>query len=397
MWIVDKRMQTVRTLGPDELALVTSFVEHTNRGQDVERANALLRGIRTDGYWLACDCNMPAPVMNVALLDSGRLVIRNNPDGHSHKEICPFAKDDSAGENQQKQSGHNIGRIGLDGHIALHVEFSGGSKGDVRQISKNGAISSSPKKKVLSVLLTLMEQAGLTRYDPTNGPSLTEQFAALRQAADRMTLHPGIPLGRYFDSRLNNQRLVAMSKRLREDIDFGSSRKVGLLVDIIDSIHGREITVSGGDSLHFFGRVERAAPVTSPSLALATVTSQQQGLRFFELGQVASVPVASKRILFPLHSGEQRESILDLFSLLEWLSKKGVNVIAARHPFAVGRDHLIELRHRNKMLTLDLTEGLGGQAIESIEQPNIIALSQYRDISAMKRHIAGAFMELVND
>lgn len=392
MWIVDKQLRTVRSLSGDEAALLTRFVENSNVGRDVERANSIIRAIRADNHWLACACAKPVPVMHIALLDSGRLVIRNNPDGAPHAGDCKFAREMARLGGSSPATGQDVTRIGIDGHIALHAEFSSSSRGNPSQISRSGAIGNGPRKRVLSLLLSLIEASGLNRYDPSVPRTLSEQFAALRQAADAMTIHPGLPLGRFFDTRINQGRLIGMAKRLRETTDFGQARRIALLADLVEGIAGREILLSDSERIGFFGHVERRGAATAPSLALATVTTQQPGLRFYELGQVAAVPVASKRTLFPIHAMEQREHVLQILGLLDWLQRKGVPVVAVRKLFAAGSDHEIELRHKMKIVVIDLTQGIEPPAPTG-HQTDRIMLSQYPDIDVMKRHLVKIFME----
>lgn len=393
MWIVDKQLKTVRSLSSDEAALLNRFVENSNVGQDVERANAIVRAIRSDYHWLACDCAKPVPVMNIALLDSGRLVIRNNPDGAPHADDCNFAREIARAGASGAHRGQDVTRTGLDGHIALHAEFSEGSRGKPSQISRSSAPGVPARKKVLSLLLSLMEASGLNRYDPSAPLNLGEQFAALRKAADAMTIHPGLPLGRFFDTRINQGRLIAMAKRLRETSDFGHARRIALLSDLIEGTVGREILLSDAERISFFGNIERSHATTAPSLALATVTTQQANMRFYELGQVAAVPVASRRTLFPIHGAETRDDVLQILGLLDWLQRKGVTVVAVRNLFASGSDHEIELRHKMKIVVIDLTAGIEPPTPTGIASDRIM-LSQYADIDVMKRHLVKIFMEV---
>lgn len=393
MWIVDKQLKTVRSLSSDEAALLSRFVENSNVGQDVARANAILRAIRTDNHWLTCNCAKPAPVMNIALLDTGRLVIRNNPDGAPHSAQCNFARELARAGTTKAQDGQNVTRVGLNGHVALHVEFSEGSRGKPSQISRSSASSTPARKRVLSLLLSLIEASGLNRYDPSAVRTLAEQFAALRKAADAMTLHPGLPMGRFFDTRINQGRLIAMAKRLRDTNDFGDARRIALLADLIEGTVGREILLSDSERIGFFGHVERSGATTAPSLALTTVTTQQANVRFYELGQVAAVPVVSRRTLFPIHAAETRGNVLQIFGLLDWLQRKGITVVAVRNLFSSGSEHEIELRHRMKIVVIDLTEGIESPPPTGVASDRVM-LSQYPDIDVMKRHLVKIFMEL---
>src|SRR5690606_1728914 len=162
-------------------------------------------------------------------------------------------------------------------------------------------------------------------------------------------------------------RLFYMAKRLRESTDFGTNRKVGLMMDVIAGTASRTIKLSNGDDLDFFGSVERNLATNNPSLALATVTTQQAGSKFFELGQLAIAPVASRRVMFPVGAGEDSKDVVQILDLLDWLQGQGVRVVAVRYLFTSEGGSLIELRHTQKIVTVNLAEGQPKQGFDDVD------------------------------
>jgi hypothetical protein len=397
MWIVNRQLQGIRTLNGGEIALIKSYLANTVAGIDVVRSTALLREVRSQHHWLTCGCTNPAPVMHVALLDTGRLVIRNNQNGPEHSAGCDFARQIAVGSARSQSKAAVVVKQQPDDLIRLHSNFSNAGAGKGSSTVSGKQQTSQPKKRLLSLLLTLMDMAELNRYDPADPQDNSAQFKALRDAADRLTVHPGIPLSRFFDTRVRKDRLFYMAKRLRESTDFGTNRKVGLMMDVIAGTAGRTIKLSNGDELDFFGSVERNFASHNPSLVLATVTTQQAGSKFFELGQLAVVPVASRNVMFPVGAGEDPKDVVRVLELLDWLQRKGVRVVAVRYLFTSEGGSLIELRHTQKIVTLNLAEGQPKQDFDddkSAAPGEVLERCNYRDIDQMKRHIAKVFLEL---
>ncbi|MDH0960901.1 hypothetical protein EGJ86_22285 [Pseudomonas sp. o96-267] len=349
MRIIDRSLATIRKISLSEYESLRLFA----LGKASAPRELLLR-IRKDGHWLACECCHPAPVMHVAMRDTGMLSLKNNPDAADHTAKCPFAR--SGGEN--KTSGgtvsHKAERFVDGGHITLHSEIQPTGKRNTRQISRSDVVPRVRPKPVLSLLLSLMEMAGLHRYCPSAPVRLSDQYAALRAAAARFTVTPGIPLQHILDTRISKSRLFAMAKLLRETEQFGSSRRYGLLLDVITKVGPRQL-ICDGVELDFFGNAELLHGRSTPLLTLATVTTQEYGSNYYQLGKAAFVPVLSQHNLFPVVDDADRANVENLFGLLRWMhEKKEIEVAAARGLFQAGSGYVVELRHGANLLTVDL-------------------------------------------
>lgn len=400
MWIIDKaNRQQVRSLTTGEVELLEKFVEDALGGQAAERANALLRGIRRDHQWLGCNCAKPMPVLHVALLDTGKLSLKNNQHGALHRATCVFRHENTSGKNEKRASSNTLDPIDPSSHIALHSEFSETSRGEVGKISRSSASRTErSQNRLIALLWSLCESAGLTAWSPVQRKTVSEQFAALRAASKRYTLSPGIPMEAYLDTRMTKQRLVAMSKRLRESKQFGHHRRVGLLLDVLDSVQGREVTLFDGDTVDFFGHLERQHRLSSPLLALATVTASRAHSNFYELGHIAALPVLSKTELFPVMNAEDRAYVAEIFRLLEWLFKaRAIEVSALRRLSALPGEESLELRSRHLILHVDLaTTALSEGEIPPVTMPETLRLCDYPSLDDFKKVIVKRFIGAAN-
>ncbi|WP_122378171.1 hypothetical protein [Pseudomonas cannabina] len=394
MWVLTHDLGTVRTLSDRERELLEGFVASNLAGQEVAHANSLLRRIRSDGQWIGCECCLPMPVLNVALMDSGRLVMRNNPEGNQHKPGCPFSHDLIKNKPASKPKDHLVTRVNDDSHIALHSEFQSSGKGSVPKISRtDAAVTQVPPRKLLSLSMSILERAGLNVFSPASKPSVAHQYEAIRKSVRSLTLSPGVPLDNFFETKLSKQRLVAMSVKLRASKAFGASRRVGLLMDTIQGVKGRSLQLFGSDELTFFGHIERSAPPSFPALALATVTGQAASTGFFEIGNVATIPVLSKTCLFPVFDEADRTAVQSIFGLLDWFyTTKKIEITAVRHIFSLDGGALLELRSPKLILYVCFQDANMGEGAPPANMIEVVRLSTFENLSGLKKALTKRFL-----
>ncbi|MFP5428876.1 MAG: hypothetical protein ACLGJA_24195, partial [Gammaproteobacteria bacterium] len=106
MRIIEKNATLVRSLTPAEEELLAGFASASLSGPAVLQANQMLMKVRSANQWLACDCRKDAlPVLNIALNgDTGRLILRNNPDTPEHAPGCPFTKDEREADERRNET-----------------------------------------------------------------------------------------------------------------------------------------------------------------------------------------------------------------------------------------------------------------------------------------------------
>lgn len=387
MWIIRKNGGSVRELSVDERALLVQFADGSCHGFAFDRASRLLRSVRQDNHWLACGCAKPAPTLNVAMRDTGQLVLRNNPTDAAHEESCPFAKMESSGDSARRTAAP-ISRYLPDSEISLHDEFAAPAQagGESPRAGGSKVGSQSRRKRQLSLLYTLIEAAGLHEYDPGSPKSISDQYQRLREVAGRYHLVGRVPL--QLDTHLDKRALTLMAQRLRESTFFGRHRRVGLLLDMIEKVAGRELVLHGGKTLDFHGHLERVGTTQGPLLALVTVTNQAQSARYFEVGNVGVISALSRSCLMPVLDEAERMPLGELTALLDWLYKKHQRrVVMRRDLFAGGA--CIELVGRDRSISVQLF----GHPL--VEDEDTLLLSDPTKIDVFKKRVVKAFLSEV--
>lgn len=389
MWIVARDGFTIRELSSSERALLVGYSQSTLTNHEHEQAARILRAVRKDTNWIGCDCCKPMPLLNVALRESGTLVLRNHPNGVPHTDNCPLIKQETDSGSGNEASSHSLVRVTPDGHVALHREFSGDSRGNPQQISRTGASSKTGKhKKQLSLLLSIAESASLNEYDPAKDKTLSEQFVRIREAMTRYTLAPAVPALSFTDTKIDKRRITQLALKLRDSTAFGTHRKYGLLIDLVHEFKGRSLTLKDDQTVDFFGHVEKFGAAQAPYLVLATVATQQARTSFFELGHLALIPVLSLRTFFPVLNSIERAQITGLIGIVDWLYEKHkVRVIMRRQLF----DSLncLQFQGNGKLLNVDLSAtSLGGESPSSI-----LSLKECNDdLEILKKRVAKYFL-----
>jgi hypothetical protein len=397
MWIIDRQLKQVRALGADERALLVGFAVGALESKEEQQASDLLRKIRTANQWLECDCTQivsmtghgVSPVLHVALMDDSRVVVRNNPEGALHLSDCPFSHDSISERTGSRSVSHTVSRLGEEAVVALHSEFRPPRQGPAQQNSRRNE-PAEPKvksKHLVSLLLTLIERADLHVYRPATKRSLTDQFAALKAAATAFTLAPGVALGNVLSTNINNQALVKMSMNLRVSDAFGESRRVGLLLDGVAKVSGHTITTATGQAIDYFGRTERSVPSSFPALALASVTTEKAGDRFYKVGNVAFIPTLSGSNFFPCVGDLDRVCSSEIMKLVDWFySVKKIEINVFRHLFAADGGSLLVLRSNRLTLHLDFSR-LPLAPDQAVEGPRTLRLSDFDTFESLKKAI----------
>lgn len=385
MRIVDRSLQTLRQLSVVEEEALRMFASGRSGPPQ------LLARIRAKHHWLACDCISPAPVMHVAQKDGARLVLKNNPDAADHAPGCLFSRSDSSTKNGQSKNSHSADRMAVNGHCALHSEFQRVRKGEPQQISRSNAVPTPRPKAVLSLLMSLIELAGLDTFSPAKPLSLADQYSALRRAAGRFVIKPAIPLDHLLDTRITKQRLVSMAKKLRETDAFGSARRYGVLVDVLKKTGPRQLVLDDGTTMDFFGNAEALHARSVPLLAMATVATQEVSSNFYQLGKVAFIPTLSARHLFPVVDDVDRANVQELFSLLRWLhEKRNIDVTVTRNLFQAGAGYVVSLKAGAQLLELDLNPSPLGDASPC---DTCLSISHFGSFEALKKRVIAVFLK----
>ena len=383
MFVVNRKLGTVRKLNDVEKLALLEF----QRTGESAGATTLLRNVHRDSYWIACDCVEPRPVLNIALLEGGRYVLRNNPTCEGHALTCSFIKAETSVLALPRPSSNLvIERIHPETFIPLHVK---------RSTQGTGVSASGKGRRLLALLLSMIERAGICIYDPSKPVTISSQYAALRDSAMEFSMAGGTPFGGWLDTHIEPQRLVSMAKRLRAVHRQSAVLKWGAMLDVVGQIGTRSITSSGGHVMPFYGRYESQFRSDSPTLALVTIAELDRP-GYFELCHVASMPVLSKSNLFPVVSAAERAPLKELFSIADWIYKtSGKPLILRRNIFDPVAPHLIELRSNKVQVVIDLSSDPLSSLIPDSDSSlqNILKLSELGSIAKLKKVIASKVLK----
>lgn len=396
MRIIEKNGTQVRTLTPAEQQLLEGFVTARLEGVAQLQANQWLMRVRAAGQWLACDCLSNAlPVMNVTLNSStGTLFLKNNPGTAEHAPNCPFTKDErepgSAGDDEPAPP---AAWLPPDLVLRLIGEFrTAGTEGD-GHITAPSPHARKEHHRLLSLALTLIEASGLNVYATHAKATLTEQFAQLRTAASRYPLIERVPASHYLESRIDIKHMMMLKARLKDSSAFASQRRYGLLLDCVSEVRGRKvITERSQDGFDFQGHhlLWGGARTSGPLLALAIYSPTTPGSQFYQMINVATVPVLSRAHLFPVFRDEEREPLKALIKLVDWMASKGVAVTMRRPVIGAAiMDELVLSAQGDRVLSVSLVkEPLG-------PEPSSDTFKRYADFKSLEtfsKYVAGFFM-----
>lgn len=371
MYVVDRKLEVVRQVTATEWQ---SLVDFETLGSTT--AAALLRRVHSSSHWFACDCATPMPVLNIALHEGGKYVIRNNPTCGEHAPGCPFRKAESIDSTARAPQLAPLERIKPEDFIPLHAGAVGGA-------------GAAKNRRALALLYSLIERAGLNVYEPSAKVSLPGQYAALRDAARHFNMAGGTPLGGWLETRISPKSLVSMSIELRQSKSATGRLRWGALLDLVDGDNGREILSTSGKVLTYSGRIEREFKASPPALALITVAEIDRP-NYFELCHFASIPVLGKNHLFPVTSHIERAQIKDLFGLLDWMQKSTTHpLMIRRNIFDPFNNQLLELRSKKGQIQIDLSSPEFEVSDKDAQQnENLFRLASFSSMSHMKKAIA---------
>lgn len=396
MRIIEKNGTLVRVLAPAEEHALEGFVGARLEGIALLQANQWLARIRAAGQWLACDCHPGAlPVMNVTLNgNTGTLFLKNNPGTPEHGPGCPFSKDErEAGSSDTDGDLAPAAWLPPDLPLKLIGEFRApGSEGDAASPAAR-LQARKEHHRLLSLALTLIEVAGLNVYATASRASLSEQFAQLRKVAARYPLIEKVPASHYLETRIDMKHMMMLKTRLKASSAFATQRRYGLLLDCVGEVRGRKVVSDRHpDGFDFQGHhlLWGGAHTTGPLLALAVYSTATPGSQFFQMINLATVPVLSRGQLFPVFRDEEREPLKALVKLIDWMAGKGVAVTMRRPVIgAAVMDELVLSAAGDRVLSVSLIkQPLGPEPSSEIFK----RYADFKSLETFSKYVAGFFM-----
>lgn len=393
MHIIEKTGAALRSLTPAEQSLLEAFVQGQLENVRLLQANQWLLKLRSEGHWLACDCQAQRPpVLNVTLNSStGTLFLKNNPGTPEHAADCPFIKDPrDPGERLGEGDEAPASWLAPDRPLRLLGEFKHSAESAGESTSTGQARE---PHRLLSLLLTWVEASGLNVYATEAKKDLSAQFAELRAVAGRYPLIAKVPASHYLQTRLDIKHMMMLKARLQASSAFAEQRRHGLLLDCVAQVQGRKvITERQTEGFDFQGHHSRwgGTRTAGPLLALAIYSTTQAHRQFYEMIHLASLPVLSRAQLFPVFRDDEREPLKMLIGLIDWMAGKGVKVTMRRPVIgAAVMDELVLSAAGDRILSVSLTHSPQGPEPSS---ETFKRLADFKSLETFKRFVAGFFM-----
>ena len=282
------------------------------------------------GRWFLCDClgDVPRPPALVPVTEDH---IRRHTEAPwpAHDPACDFYRDQA----EQRLICGSYARVAPRKPIPLVTRYKGPEH---TRPAVTGRSRDRHRGRLATLLMTLLEQAGLTRIPPGQPLlSIVEQYRALRTAAREIELEEGVALANFLCTyRPALPELMAKIARTPPERFRRSHRPHGLLVTMAAEAAEGQIRPLRGDPIPARGEIaifgerdghgqepggDRRA--RSPYLAACVVGQAAPG-QPVEVLKAYLHPCALPGHLMPVDSNLERQTLALLLSLQDWLGKR---------------------------------------------------------------------------
>lgn len=276
----------------------------------------------------------------------------------------------------------------------LHLLAEFQAAGPRQQSTLDAAPDAHPQPhRLLALLLSWIEAAGLNLYATHLKNDVTAQFAELRSAAAGFLLVEQVPTSQFLETRLDLKHMMRLKARLQESAAFAGQRRHGLLLDCVHEVRARKVmTGRDGDGIDFQGHhsLWGGARAPGPLLALAIYATTRPQRNFYELIHLATLPVLSRAQLFPVYRDEEREPLKMLIALIDWMASKGVKVTLHR-PLDGGAamDELVLSADGGRVLSVSL---LDTPRVSTPRSETFKPLADFKSLATFRKYVAGFFL-----
>ena len=287
----------------------------------------LVQQLKARNRWLACDClgetALPPLLAPVYITEAQTYCLRRlDRDRPAHLQTCPFYRDQVI-RTPAQQVNRAAPRMPPDGFfavlkpIAAHLAQRPDNDDETR--------SSRPSIPRLARLLwQLTEIAGtntIAAIEERPAPSIKQEFARLKLAAQRLYIAPGVPLAKQLfthQSELHSKRIYA---QLRAAVDSWPSGHIpqAFLLTYASSIVGREIHFSSGDPVLVASPIKMLRGIRAgagPYLVLVAI-GDHPPVRGFAPVRAYAQPVHDGKHFVPVDTAAQR-ALLGVLLKLQW-------------------------------------------------------------------------------
>lgn len=331
MRVIKPNGTVIRYLTPQERNWLRSLRQGHAIGSrdDRSRLQNLLTQLRDQKLWIRCDCKdeSDGAALHVYRRD-GALRVRSHTAEDSHHPDCPF--------RPSERDSHSYRTSPIQSHKVLAFHQAGrvpaGGDGSPRSARY---VAGQRRPKLLSWLLTLMDEAGYTQFRPGDQSHRVE---SLVESAGNWQVWRGVSADTFMLQDFSNAVVIQLGRALRDyRRDHPEVEAYGLLWGHVTRWDAAQAMLFQGPSKHHMNGTATVMghPRTEgPYLALATVAQGHDTTTpwAYHLSRLALVPVADASCLVPCESSLERQATLAFIGLLRWLQKKFGCTLELRKP-----------------------------------------------------------------
>ena len=361
-------------VGGQSEAIINKFTNAGKRPSGYDQSVVLdtLINLKTLDAWLACSCVSDAnddaeidfknaPLLIPAKIPSASdhgITLRRAPKRPDHHESCPFYRatnkaKESSPDCISNDNSDNQSKINSDECLAIlkpvtFVASAMDSADDLRLGAQE--LNQARQTKLSRILLTVMDDAGLTRVAENYKSTKFEQFEALYNALSDYHFDGERKISVQKFTELSLEKLKRLCSNMRKSNDWKRLDVIpqGFLIGLASSIDGYTVKTINNNNVSIETPVILSGQSPKgPYLVIILVGSRNNG-GFYECLRAFAQPVYSENLLVPVDSDYERQT---LKILLESQSSKKYSIYK---PVA---DREVSMRgHRQKTENTDILQ-----------------------------------------
>ena len=319
---------------------------YTGEGEDADHRASVIMVVKARDHhqWIACDClgeGADPPLLSPAYLSEAETyylrrltsIRQRRPEHHVD---CPFFREQAPPRIRERATATPRSINEPDGLFSAHrlapeklAQLPADTEPDDR--TRGVAIP-----RLARLLWLLMEMAHVNVVDPLEvgeprTTSMASEFAALRHAAERVQIAPGIPLARHLYTHIDPYERGIVFAKLREAARKWPSEHApqAFLLLYATDVTGSTITLAEGRELTVKNRIRHIGVnqrrMGPPYLVLAVVGEHNPREGYAALRAYAQ-PIARPANFIAVHNLAERKTIVGLLDLQYRFRRRGIGV-----------------------------------------------------------------------
>ena len=382
MWLVprDTRGRLYRTGVP---AVVCEAIVrwYTGGGSDADHRASVTAIVKARDHhqWIACDClggEADPPLLSPAYLSEAetyylRRLTSEAQARPEHDLDCPFFREQAP--ERARANATETPRVidepdGLFSAHRLAPEKLSQAPDDSEPDDRARGVAI---PRLARLMWQLMAMAGVNTVAPLDrdqgrDASMAREFAALRAAAERLEIAPGVPLAKHLYTHIDPYDRDIVFARLRaaqRTWPSGHAPQAFLLL-YAQGISGATITLAQGRELRIKNRIQHTGihqrGVGAPYLVLAVVGEHNPRDGYAALRAYAQ-PIARPANFVAVHNEGERLAVRDLLDLQYRLRRSGIALGFTRPLF----DLMSRIGPVRPDLIVDIRDGRTGEIVDT--------------------------------